>query len=48
MRHTGHETIDADWVEDSETLEERGRESTTPKKRFDPQISLRYWARPGT
>jgi superfamily II DNA/RNA helicase len=30
------ETIDADWIEDIETLEQRLREFTTPRQRFDP------------
>lgn len=30
------ETIDADWIKDIETLEERLRNFTTPKERFDP------------
>ncbi|MGI4880724.1 MAG: hypothetical protein ACRYG4_24940, partial [Janthinobacterium lividum] len=29
-------TIDADWIEDIETLEERLRDFTAPKERFDP------------
>lgn len=30
------ETIDADWIEDIETLEQRLRDFTKPKERFDP------------
>ncbi|MCX8571142.1 phospholipase D-like domain-containing anti-phage protein [Aminobacter sp. MET-1] len=30
------ETIDADWIEDIETLEKRLRDYTVPRKRFDP------------
>lgn len=35
------ETIDADWIEDIENLEERLRAYSTPRKRFDP-FEARY------
>lgn len=37
------ETIDAEWIDDIETLEERLREYTIPRKRFDP-FETRYSA----
>jgi uncharacterized protein YeaO (DUF488 family) len=35
------ETIDADWIDDIETLEERLRAYTVPRKRWDP-FEVRY------
>lgn len=35
------ETIEADWIDDIETLEERLRQFTIPRKRFDP-FEARY------
>ncbi|AWI62468.1 hypothetical protein AB395_00006846 (plasmid) [Sinorhizobium fredii CCBAU 45436] len=37
------ETIDADWIDDLEQLEQRLREYTVPRKRFDP-FEARYAA----